>query len=185
MNGVPVVDILDYVVDVAGHIVENLLKDKKIVHTEAYLSRQILTRVVNGLCIEKPNGSYNGKNAMCINFEDNLPDIGVVMSEVVLRHSGYNVFNTGSHAELGKLTSIIKKKKVDMVLFYLCNLQCCNAVVVDNINKTKESIKKIVGIAKDVKVEVILGGEGYLLLEDIHDLIDNSFLTYNNLLKII
>ena len=185
MNGVPVVDILDYVVDVAGHIVENLLKDKKIVHTEAYLSRQILTRVVNGLCIEKPNGSYNGKNAMCINFEDNLPDIGVVMSEVVLRHSGYNVFNTGSHAELGKLTSIIKKKKVDMVLFYLCNLQCCNAVVVDNINKTKESIKKIVGIAKDVKVEVILGGEGYLLLEDIHDFIDNSFLTYNNLLKII
>ena len=72
-----------------------------------------------------------------------------------------------------------------MVLFYLCNLQCCNAVVVDNINKTKESIKKIVGIAKDVKVEVILGGEGYLLLEDIHDFIDNSFLTYNNLLKII
>ena len=31
MNGVPVVDILDYVVDVAGHIVENQLKDKKIV----------------------------------------------------------------------------------------------------------------------------------------------------------
>jgi len=185
MNGVPVFDIFDYVIDVAGHIVDNQLKDKKIVHIEAYLSRQLTTRVVNGLCSEKPNGSYNGKNAICVNFEDNLPDIGVVMSEVLLRHSGYNVFNTGSHAELGDLSKIIKKRKINLVLFYLCNLQCCNAVVIDNINKTKKDIKKIVEIAKKIDVKILFGGEGYLLLDDIHDIIDNSFLTYNNLIKII
>ena len=185
MNGIPVADILDYVVDVAGHIVELQLNAKKIVHTEAYLSRQLLTRIVDGLCSEKPNGEYNGKSAMCVNFEDNLPDIGVVMSEVMLRHSGYNVFNTGSHAELGDLLSVIKKKKIDLVLFYLCNLQCCNAVMVDNIEKTKKDIKKIVEIAKEIDVKIIFGGEGYLLLKDIHDVINNSFLTYNNLLKIV
>ena len=106
MNGIPVEDLLDFVVDVAGHIVEAKLTNKEIVHTEAYVSRQLLTRVVNSLCLEKPNGSYNGKSAMCVNFEDNLPDIGVVMSEVILRHKGYNVFNTGSHAELGDLSKV-------------------------------------------------------------------------------
>lgn len=185
MNGVPVADLLDYVVDVAGHIVEAKLSNKEIVHTEAYVSRQLLTRVVDGLCSEKPNGTFNGKSALCVNFEDNLPDIGVVMSEVVLRHSGYNVFNAGSHAELGNLSSVISKKNIDIVLFYLCNLQCCNAVVVENIEKTKEDIKNIVKEAKKIKVKVLFGGEGYLLLKDIHDIVDNSFLTYNNLQKII
>jgi MoaA/NifB/PqqE/SkfB family radical SAM enzyme len=71
------------------------------------------------------------------------------------------------------------------VLFYLCNLQCCNAVVVENIEKTKEEIKQIVKLAKKIDVKVIFGGEGYLLLKDIHDIIDNSFLTYNNLLKLV
>ena len=185
MNGVPVADLLDYVVDVAGHIIESQLNNNEIVHTEAYVSRQLLTRVVDGLCSEMPNGKFNGKSAMCVNFEDNLPDIGVVMSEVVLRHNGYNVFNTGSHAELGDLLSVIQKKKIDIVLFYLCNLQCCNAVVVENIEKTKEHIKEIVKVAKKINVKVLFGGEGYLLLEDIHDIVNNSFLTYNNLQKIV
>ena len=185
MNGVPVADLLDYVVDVAGHIIESQLNNNEIVHTEAYVSRQLLTRVVDGLCYEMPNGKFNGKSGMCVNFEDNLPDIGVVMSEVVLRHNGYNVFNTGSHAELGDLLSVIQKKKIDIVLFYLCNLQCCNAVVVENIEKTKEHIKEIVKVAKKINVKVLFGGEGYLLLKDIHDIVDNSFLTYNNLQKIV
>ena len=185
MSGVPVADLFDYVVDVAGHIIESQLNNNEIVHTEAYVSRQLLTRVVDGLCSEMPNGKFNGKSAMCVNFEDNLPDIGVVMSEVVLRHNGYNVFNTGSHAELGDLLSVIQKKKIDIVLFYLCNLQCCNAVVVENIEKTKEHIKEIVKVAKKINVKVLFGGEGYLLLKDIHDIVDNSFLTYNNLQKIV
>ena len=185
MNGVPVADLFDYVVDVAGHIIESQLNNNEIVHTEAYVSRQLLTRVVDGLCSEMPNGKFNGKSGMCVNFEDNLPDIGVVMSEVVLRHNGYNVFNTGSHAELGDLLSVIQKKKIDIVLFYLCNLQCCNAVVVENIEETKEHIKEIVKVAKKINVKVLFGGEGYLLLKDIHDIVDNSFLTYNNLQKIV
>ena len=124
MNGTPVADLFDFVVDVAGNIVEDRLKKNKIAHTDAYLSRKTITRSVDGLNRDKPNGNFNGKNALCINFEDNLPDIGVVMSEVLMRHNGYNVFNSGSHAELGELSEIIIKRKIDVVLFYLCNLQC-------------------------------------------------------------
>ena len=39
----------------------------------------MLTKCIQTLNINKPNGSYNGKSILCINFEDNVPDIGVVM----------------------------------------------------------------------------------------------------------
>ena len=134
---------------------------------------------------DKPNGNFNGKNALCINFEDNLPDIGVVMSEVLMRHNGYNVFNSGSHAELGELSEIIIKRKIDIVLFYLCNLQCCNAVVEDNVAKTVTQIFDSIKVAKKLDIKILFGGEGLFLLDDIKGKIDNSFLTYNDLKKLI
>ena len=185
MNGTPVADLFDFVVDVAGNIVEDQLKNKKIAHTDAYLSRKIITRSVDGLNRDKPNGDFNGKNALCINFEDNLPDIGVVMSEVLMRHNGYNVFNSGSHAELGELSEIIIKRKIDIVLFYLCNLQCCNAVVEENVSKTVTQIFDSIKVAKKLDIKILFGGEGLFLLDDISGKIDNSFLTYNDLKKLI
>jgi len=185
MNGVSIIDILDYVVDVAGHIIENQLKLNQISHAEVYFSRNIITRSVDSLNKDKPNGSFNGKNALCVNFEDNLPDIGVVMSEVLLRHKGYNVYNTGSHAELGSLKNIIKDRKIELLLFYLCNLQCCNAVIKKNIEKTKIQIFEIVALAKKAKVKVIFGGEGLLLLKGVEDQFSGSFLTYSDLSRIL
>ena len=90
-----------------------------------------------------------------VNFEDNLPDLGVVMSEIILRHSGYNVLNTGSHAELGNLQDIINKKNVDLLLFYLCDMQCCMATVKDNLSKTASQVKDIVALADKLKVKVL------------------------------
>ena len=185
MNGVPIPDLLDYVIDVAGHIVELQLKTNKIDHTDAYLSRNVITRSVDSLNNDQPNGSFNGKNALCVNFEDNLPDIGVVMSEVLLRNNGFNVYNTGSHAELGDLKNIIKNRKINLLLFYLCDLQCCNAIVEKNINKTKNQIIEIVKLAKKINTKVIFGGEGLKLLKGVKNQIGNSFLTYNDLSKII
>ena len=185
MNGVPIPDLLDYVIDVAGHIVELQLKTNKIDHTDAYLSRNVITRSVDSLNNDQPNGSFNGKNALCVNFEDNLPDIGVVMSEVLLRNNGFNVYNTGSHAELGDLKKIIKNRKINLLLFYLCDLQCCNAIVEKNINKTKNQIIEIVKLAKKINTKVIFGGEGLKLLKGVKNQIGNSFLTYNDLSKII
>ena len=94
-------------------ILEQLLGENKITHIEESIVRLLLTRIVEGLCANMPNGYFNGKNALCINFEDNIPDIGVVMSEVVLRHNGYNVYNTGSISNLGDIKATIQKYNVD------------------------------------------------------------------------
>ena len=107
------------------------------------------------------------------------------MSEVLLRHQGYNVYNTGSHAHLGDLESTIQKRNVDLVLFYLCNLQCCNAILAENISKTIDQINDTIILSKKIGIRVLFGGEGFFLLNDIKDKVEESFLTYSDLSKLI
>ena len=83
------------------------------------------------------------------------------------------------------LSEIIIKRKIDIVLFYLCNLQCCNAVVEDNVSKTVTQIFDSIKVAKKLDIKILFGGEGLFLLDDIKGKIDNSFLTYNDLKKLI
>ena len=123
MKNIGIDKICDELINPASMIVENALRQKYITHVEAFISRKIITRNIEVLNQNKPNGSYNGKTALCINFEENLPDLGVVMSEAILRHNGFNVLNTGSHADLGNLKEVIKKRGVDLLLFYLCLMQ--------------------------------------------------------------
>ena len=185
MKGVPVEIICDDVVEPASLVVENGLQQSYLSHIEAFISRKLITRIVEGLNQNKPNGTFNGKTAMCVNFEDNLPDLGVVMSEVILRHSGYNVFNTGSHAELGNLEEVIKKKNVDLLLFYLCDMQCCMATVKDNLDKTENQIFDITKLANNIGIKVIFGGSGLQFIGKASSNIDSRFNKFSELKKII
>ena len=185
MKGVPVEIICDDVVEPASLVVENGLQQSYLSHVEAFISRKLITRIVEGLNQNKPNGTFNGKTAMCVNFEDNLPDLGVVMSEVILRHSGYNVFNTGSHAELGNLEEVIKKKNVDLLLFYLCDMQCCMATVKDNLDKTENQIFDITKLANNIGIKVIFGGSGLQFIGKASSNIDSRFNKFSELKKII
>ena len=185
MKGIVASTICDEIIEPGSMIVENALKQKYISHVEAFISRKLITRSVESLNQNKPNGSFNGKTALCVNFEDNLPDLGVVMSEIILRNSGYNVLNTGSHAQLGSLQDIINKKNVDLLLFYLCDMQCCMATVKDNLSKTALQVKDIVSLADELNVKVIFGGSGIHFLPDVSSQISTTFNKYSEVEKII
>ena len=185
MKGIKASLICDEIIEPGSMIVENALRQEYISHVEAFISRKLITRSVESLNQSKPNGSFNGKTALCVNFEDNLPDLGVVMSEIVLRHNGYNVLNTGSHAELGNLQGVIEKKNVDLLVFYLCDMQCCMATVKDNLSKTALQVNSIVKLAKKLKVNVIFGGSGIQFLEGVSEQINITFDKYSELEKLI
>lgn len=185
MKGIKASLICDEIIEPGSMIVENALRQEYISHVEAFISRKLITRSVESLNQSKPNGSFNGKTALCVNFEDNLPDLGVVMSEIVLRHNGYNVLNTGSHAELGNLQGVIEKKNVDLLVFYLCDMQCCMATVKDNLSKTALQVKSIVTLANKLKVKVIFGGSGIQFLEGVSEKINITFDKYSELEKLI
>tara|TARA_Y100001968_G_scaffold214275_1_gene197151 strand:- start:681 stop:1562 length:882 start_codon:yes stop_codon:yes gene_type:complete len=177
--------IFDQVVEACNDIIEEWIKTKKISHTEEYIARKLITRTIDSLCESKPNGNHNVKNALCINFEDNLPDIGIVMSEVILRHYNYNVYNTGSHAKLGDLDMIIEKQNINLVIFYLCNRQCCNAVAIDNLNKTFIQINKIIKYASKINLKILFGGEGLELIDNLNISENTFFKSYSDFIKLI
>lgn len=185
MVGIPTVDIFDYVVDTANIIVEKALDDDEITHLEAFASRKLITQAVETLDRRKNRVRNSNKTALCVNFENNLPDVGVVMSSIILSENGYNVYNTGSHAKIGNFSELIKKKKIDTILFYLCNLTCCNSIAPENLEDTETHIKKLIIEAEELGLRIIFGGEGLRLMPKVKDLIKHKFLVFNDLIKII
>jgi|TARA_B110000914_G_scaffold33664_1_gene26463 excisionase family DNA binding protein len=185
MKGIPVETICDEVVEPGSIIVENALRSDYLSHLEAFISRKMISRSVESLNINKPNGTSNGRSALCVNFEDNLPDLGVIMSEAVLRHSGFNVFNTGSHAELGNFKKVVEKKSVSLILFYLCDMQCCMATVDDNMEKTEAQVSEAIKIANELDVQVLFGGSGLKLMPTVLPKIDKSFRTFADLRSVV
>ena len=186
MKGVSVERICDEVIDPGSMIVENALRKDYLSHAEAFISRKMITRSVEILNINKPNDSLNTKNALCVNFEDNLPDLGVVMSEAVLRHVGYNVFNTGSHAELGNLQAVIEKKEINLILFYLCDMQCCMATVQENMSKTEDQVSEVISLVNSLKnIQAIFGGSGLHLMPNVKNKISLNFNTFSDLKNVV
>jgi excisionase family DNA binding protein len=185
MKGVSMETLFDEIVDPGSMIVENALRQNYISHLEAFISRKLITRTVERLNSYKNNGSFNGKSALCVNFEENLPDLGVVMSEVILRHNGFNVFNTGSHAKLGDLSNILEKKLINVIVFYLCDMQCCMATVKDNISKTEYQVEEILKISESKNVKVLFGGTGLEFLPSVKESFSNTFITFAELKSLI
>ena len=186
MKGLSVDMICDKVIDPGSMIVENALRKDYLSHAEAFISRKMITRSVEILNINKPNDQSNHKNALCVNFEDNLPDLGVVMSEAVLRHLGFNVFNTGSHAELGNLESVLEKKEISLIVFYLCDMQCCMATVHENMKKTEDQVSNIISfINKFENIQVIFGGSGLHLMPNVQNKVNLTFNTFSDLKSLV
>ena len=107
------------------------------------------------------------------------------MSEIILRHNGYNVLNTGSHAELGNLESLLTKKSIDIIVFYLCDMQCCMATVENNLTKTEQQVVTIAKLAKKMDIKVIFGGEGIQLIPAVKKVTDLTFQKYSDFKNII
>lgn len=185
MKGISIEKICDEIIDPASFIVENALSKGYLSHVETFISRKLITRTAENLNQSKPNGAFNGSTALCVNFEDNLPDLGVVMSEIILRHNGYNVLNTGSHAELGNLESLLTKKSIDIIVFYLCDMQCCMATVENNLTKTEQQVVTIAKLAKKMDIKVIFGGEGIQLIPAVKKVTDLTFQKYSDFKNII
>tara|TARA_B100001250_G_scaffold148963_1_gene127585 strand:- start:3086 stop:3967 length:882 start_codon:yes stop_codon:yes gene_type:complete len=185
MKNIPVDIIFDEIVEPASDLVEDALKNKNISHLDAYISRKLITRNIEGYNQNIPNSISKEKAALCINFEDNLPDLGVTMSEIISRYSGYNTYNAGSHAEIGDLKAVLKQKSVDTIIFFLCDRQCCMASARDNLIKTEKQVISILESAKFLQVKTIFGGRGLNLFPKLNGKIDHTFYRFSQLKKLL
>ena len=53
------------------------------------------------------------------------------------------------------MKTIIEKKNVDLIVFYLCDMKCCMATVKDNINKIDQDAKTVYWIILE-KLSIVL-----------------------------
>ena len=185
LSGIELTTIFDDIIEKSYDLIEALLEKNEISHSEEYVARKLTTRAIESLCENKPNINNARKNALCINFEDNLPDVGIIMTEVILRHLNYNVYNTGSQAKLGDFSSIINKKKINLLIFYLCNRQCCNAVTKNKIRKTSNEINSIIKFSSENNLRILFGGEGVKLIDSDNLNLKNTFTTYKDLIRLV
>ena len=185
LSGTKLYKIFDDIVEKNYDLIESLLKKNKISHSEEYVARKLVTRSIESLCENKPNMPNKTKRALCVNFEENLPDIGIVMTEVILRHLDYNVYNTGSQAKLGDFNNLVKKQKINLLIFYLCNRQCCNAITSSNLEKTSTEIDAIINYSLQNNMKILFGGEGVKLIENKNLNLKNTFTSYKDLERLI
>ena len=88
-------------------------------------------------------------------------------------------------ANLGDLNKVIKNKNIDLIVFYLCNMQCCMSVVGDNIMKTADMVTSIYKTANKLDVDVIFGGLGIELLPNVSNKIKKTFITFKELKQLV
>ena len=86
---------------------------------------------------------------------------------------------------LGDLSSIIGKKNINLILFYLCDMQCCMATVENNLRKTEQQVVTIAKLAKKMDIKVIFGGEGIQLIPAVKKVTDLTFRKYIDFKNII
>ena len=86
---------------------------------------------------------------------------------------------------ISEINLMIEKKKVDLVLFFLCDMQCCMATVKDNLEKTEKQTKLIAEMAQKAGVKVLFGGSGLQFLPSVPSTTDATFIKYSDLLQII
>ena len=72
-----------------------------------------------------------------------------------------------------------------MIVFYLCDMQCCMATVKDNILKTEDQVDEILKFARDKSVNVLFGGTGLEFLPKVKKSFDNTFVTFSELKSIV
>ena len=185
LSGTKLYNIFDDIVEKNYDLIESLLEKNKISHSEEYVARKLITRSIENLCDNKPNKASASKRALCINFEDNLPDIGIIMTEVILRHLDFNVYNTGSQGELGDLSNLIRKQKISVLIFYLCNRQCCNAIATSKLEKTSSEIDSILEYSSKNNIKILFGGEGVKLINNKNLNLKNTFTSFRDLERLI
>ena len=107
------------------------------------------------------------------------------MTEVILRHLDFNVYNTGSQGELGDLSNLIRKQKISVLIFYLCNRQCCNAIATSKLEETSSEIDSILEYSSKNNIKILFGGEGVKLINNKNLNLKNTFTSFRDLERLI
>ena len=186
LSGVPLPSLMDDYIEPVLVSIQNNLDDNNISVAEEHIARKIVSKGLNQFKLSVVNTKkHNGKNILCLNLENDIPDLPIDMIQILLEHINYNVDNCGSHTSIENLKILLSNKDYEAIFIYMCDRQCCTSTVRDNIKKTNHDLKEISSLANKYKIQLFLGGPSFKNIDK--EILKNYklFKKYSECLKLV
>mgnify|MGYP001166768259 FL=1 len=162
LKGAPLSDIMDNYVEQALVKLQKKLDLKKISVAEEHIGRKIISKSLNNFKLSiNQKKTTSDKNILCLNLENDIPDLPIDMIQILLENANYKVDNCGSNTSIENLKILLKNKSYEAIFIYLCDRQCCSATVYEHIEKTNSDLKEISILAEKYKIKLFLGGPSF------------------------
>tara|TARA_B100001094_G_scaffold325884_1_gene381013 strand:- start:4992 stop:5855 length:864 start_codon:yes stop_codon:yes gene_type:complete len=185
LSGVTLSKIMDDYIEPVLVKIQKKLDDEKISVAEEHIARKIVSKSLNSFknSITSYNAN-NNKNVLCLNLENDIPDLPIDMIQILLESINFSVDNCGSHTSVVDLKKLLDNKKYDAIFIYMCDRQCCTSTVKDNIDKTNMDLYEISMLAKKYNIKLFLGGPSFKSIKSDTLKCFNTFTKYSESLLI-
>ena len=182
LQGISIPEIFDEYLDKSLELVQSLLDDKKISVAEEHISRKTISRALghfkNAIIKES---EFSNTNVLCLNLENDIPDIAIDMVQIVLETKSFKVFNSGSNTCIDDLKMLLNKENYDHIYIFMCNRQCCDATVQSHFEDTVSSLELINKLCKEYNINLHIGGPATNLIDDKISFDYNKFLKFSDI----
>ena len=185
LQGKKINEIFDKYIDKSLDSIQSLLEDESISVAEEHIARKTISKSLNNFRnIVRPN-TENNKTALCLNLENDVPDLAIDMIQIILEEQNYLVDNAGSHTSVDNIKLLLDKNNYDSIYIYMCSRQCCTATVKENIQNTITSVREIELLCKKLSIELFIGGPGTSYIDKKINLNYTKFLSFTKILEFV
>ena len=182
LQGISIPRIFDDYLDKSLELVQSMLDDKKISVAEEHISRKTISKALGHFKNAIIKDTENSKtNVLCLNLENDIPDIAIDMVQIVLETKSYKVFNSGANTCIKDLKMLLNKEKYDHIYIFKCNRQCCDATAQSHFNETISSLELINNLCEEYNIKLHIGGPATNLIDDKVSFKYNKFLKFSDI----
>ena len=186
LSGFSIGSIMDDYIEKTLVKIQKKLDDKIITVAEEHIARKIVSQALGNFKQAVSNDeSFNGKNILCLNLENDIPDLPIDMIEILLKDINYNVHNCGSHTSVKDIKNLLSNKNYEAIFIYLCDRQCCTSTLIDHIEKTNSDLKEISKLGEKYNIRLFLGGPYFKNIDKDTLKKYKTFKKYSEVLKLI
>ena len=186
LKGIGLSAMMDDYIDNVLKTLQKKLDNEKVSVAEEHIARKVLSKSLNNFKdYISPEKAKNEKQILCLNLENDIPDLPIDMIQILLESINYSVHNCGSHTSISNIRSLLSTKIYKGIFIYLCDRQCCTSTVNHNIANTNKDLRIISDLAQRYNIKLFLGGPSFINIDE--NIIKNYILfsKYADVLKLV
>lgn len=162
LDGTLLPDLMDNFVEKILVKIQGKLDEKEVSVAEEHIARKVVSKALNNFKLTVSNHvSRDNENILCLNLENDIPDLPIDMIQILLENNNFNVHNCGANTSIKDIKKLLSNQTYKAIFIYLCDRQCCTATVKDNIKKTNSDLEQVSILAKKYNIKLYLGGPSF------------------------